>query len=227
MPKLEANDVPHTSQTDHRVIRHRGSSDPGPVLEALTVYQADRLPADLVDRARGLSYIREAEADVDRLLADRAIGLLAPWVGRNPSDAEAISALGTAYTLTRDTRMALTALTRALEIDPASEYTLRQLMYLSHDMGDADSGIQYGRRLIQVNPHHAEYHGRLAHMLGQKRQWSSAIDSALEAVQLRPWDARIHGWLAEAYQAVGQTDLARRHQQLHLDLRPPQNGAER
>jgi predicted CXXCH cytochrome family protein len=227
MPKLDANDVSHTSQTDHRVVRSAGGGGAEISADALLAYQSDRLSADLIRRARGLFYARHAEADADRIVAARAIDLLAPWVQANPSDAEAMSELGSAYSLTNDMRKAMTTLEQALAVDPDSEYTLRQLMYLCHDTGDIESGIRYGRRLIRLNPHHYDYHGRMAHMLGQSNRWAEAVDSALKAVEIRPWDARIHGWLAEAYRVNDRLDLAKQHLDLSEKLRSGEPPAER
>ncbi len=218
MPRLDANDVPHTSQTDHRVVRDRHQQHMSAAPDELTIYESDRLPPELINRATGILFARQAEEGLDRRLPDRAIPLLAAWVTKHQDDPEAMSALGTVYFLAGDKRGALAELQRALARDPDSEFTLRELMYQSHLNGDPENGIRYGRRLIDVNPHHYDYHGRMAHMLGRTSQWDRAIDSALRAVEIQPWNPQIHGWLAEAYQITGQPDLAQRHRELYEKL---------
>jgi hypothetical protein len=218
MPRLAANDVPHTSQTDHRVIR-RPVETAGPQgRDEISVYELDHIPLELVNRSRGVLLVHNSEQD--RLLAADAIPLLEPWVSSHSQDAEALAVLGTAYYFSQDTRNALAMLDLSLAIDPNSEYALRQRMNFSHEIGDLEGGIRYGRRLIAINPHHYDYHGRMAHMLGQAGEWSEAIDSALQAVEIRPWSPQIHGWLAEAYRITGQQDLSLQHAEIYKQLQP-------
>lgn len=217
MPKLAANDVPHTSQTDHRVVRHIAQTPATGGDGDVVVYELDRIALELADRARGMLLVHLAEND--HPLAAQAIPLLAPWTKMHSDDAEALATLGTAYFLIQDTRNALAMLDMSLGIEPDSEYALRQRMYFSHELGDLENGIRYGRRLIAINPHHYDYHGRMAHMLGQQGRWNDAIHSALQAADIRPWSPQIHGWLAEAYRITDQEELAARHAELYERLR--------
>jgi hypothetical protein len=220
MPKLEANNVPHTSQTDHRVIRKTNSeADPGRPPE-IEVYESSRLSPQVVDRAKGIFFARQAEEADDKLLANRSIPFLLSWTQQNPNDWEALSALGTSYALNEDVALAIAASEKALAIEPNDEYALRQLMVLYHDLGDLKTGIRYGRRLIEVNPHPYEYHGRMAHMLGQNNQMDEAIESGQRAAALQPWNSQIQGWLADAYRLTHQPKLAEKHQKLYEKLRP-------
>lgn len=220
MPKLAANDVPHTSQTDHRVIRQAGGETEVSEPLQIDTYESDRIPADIVDRAQGIFLSRQPETISDRLAATRSIDLLTPWVKRHPDDEDALSALGTLHSLVLDTASAIAAFEQALEAHPNSEQALRGLTYLYHDLGDLENGIRYGRRLVAINPNQFEYHGRLAHMLGRNNQMPAAIASALKAADIEPWNPQIHGWLADAYRLTAQPELAEQHQQLYEKLRP-------
>lgn len=93
-------------------------------------------------------------------------------------------------------------------------------MLLCHDNGDLKSGIDYGKRLLEVNPMHSEYHGRLAHMLAQDGRTLEGIPFAIRAAELSPWDFQIHGWLAEAFTLQGDRLKAAHHQELFEKLRP-------
>jgi tetratricopeptide (TPR) repeat protein len=186
----------------------------------------DRIPLDLVNRSRGILLVQQSEELRIRPLAEQAIPLLTPWVSSHSDDTQALAVLGTAYYFTQDTRNALAMLDLSLAIDPNSEYALRQRMNFSHELGDLEGGIRYGRRLIAINPHHYDYHGRMAHMLGQKGQWSEAIDSALKAAEIRPWSSQIHGWLAEAYEITGQHELSLKHAAIYEELQSPGRSEE-
>jgi hypothetical protein len=222
MPRLAANDVPHTSQTDHRVIRRSEEPQPNdskkPPAE-ITIYESSRMPADLIDRAKGIFLTGQAESSGDRQMAGQAVELLMPYVRNVPSDISAMEALGTAHMLAYNTAQASLELRKVLETKPDSEYALRQLMFLSHDNDDLNAGIEYGRRLIAVNPWHFEYHGRLAHMLGRSNRLPEAIEAALVAAELQPWNSQIHGWLAEAYRLNDQPELAKKHESMYAKLR--------
>lgn len=216
MPALAANDIPHTSQTDHRVLRFPGTETDAAGNDEYEVYEADRIPGELADRSRGMLTVFYAE--VHPPLAVEALPLLTPWVVNHPDDADAFAALGTASYFMQDNRRAIESLEKAVQLDPNSEYILRQLMFFNHELGNVEDGIRYGRRLIAINPHHYDYHGRMAHMLGRKGEWVEAIESARKAVEIRPWSPQIHGWLAEAYRITGQEELSEQHAELYEKL---------
>ena len=218
MPGLDANDVPHTSQTDHRVVRRPGVQPAADGKDEIAIYESDRIPPELVARSRAILLVHQSEELRFRLLAEQAIPLLTPWTTSHPDDVEALAALGTAYFFTQDAQTASVVLDQALAIDPDSEYALRQRMFLSHEIDDLEGGVRYGRRLIDLNPHHYDYHGRMAHMLGRAGRWDEAIESARKAVEIRPWSPQIHGWLAEAYRIAGQEELSEQHAELFEKL---------
>jgi len=223
MPRLPANDVPHTSQTDHRVVRHADDQTQNAVTNPepqITIYEADAVEATVLDRAKGIFLTGRAEASGDRASAAQAIELLYPVVRSQPHDLQALQSLGVAQIIMGNSKAASEILRHVVEENPDSEYALMNLMVLSHDHGDLDAGIKYGRKLVALNPWHFEYHGRLAHMLGQKNDLYSGIDSALKAVEIQPWNAQIHGWLAEAYRATNQISLAEKHRQLYESQQP-------
>ena len=221
MPSLPTVDVPHTSQTDHRVLRHAGERPPRQAsLENLNVYEADRLGQSVIDRAHGIFLVQKTEDTGNKSLAYQAIDLLQTVVNKDPTDVQAMEALGRAYEATYNLGDAELILKKVLDIQPESEDALRTLMLLNHDNGSLDAGIEYGRRLVELNPAHNEYHGRLAHMLAQKGLFKEALESGLAAVELQPWSYQMHGWIAEVAAHVGREDLVGKHRQLFEQLKP-------
>src|SRR5690606_6135800 len=101
----------------------------------VAVYESSRISAEVIERAKGHFFAQQAEAAVDGVLANRAIPLLSSWVRNHPKDSEALSLLGTSYSLSQNVPFAIESLEKSLAIDPESEYALRQLMILSHDNG--------------------------------------------------------------------------------------------
>lgn len=224
MPALRATDVPHTSLTDHRVLRrpadaaHSGGRN-RPVLE---VYGADdgRLPEAEIERATGIQMVLTAESSSRAVLAVEAIPLLQRWLRNAPDDLPALEALGTACFLTDDFRLAEETLLQGLAIAPRDERFLRRLFVLFHESGQMERAIEFGKQVIEVNPWDFEYHGRLAHVLGQTGRFEEGIQAAENALRISPSAFRIHGWLSEVYQARGNAGKAEHHRQQYESLRP-------
>lgn len=225
MPDLSANDVPHTSQTDHRIPRLLSTGDQtsgGNTPSPWVVFGNDdsRIPQEEVDRGLGILMARNSMGAGDRFLASRAIPLLQAWLSTHPDDLEVADTLGSAYSVIKDTVSARTVWEAALKHHPDSENLLLHLMVVCHDSEDYESGIRYGERLIAINPWHSQHFSRLTHMLGQSGRIQDGIQTALQAVALKPWDWQIHGWLADSYDLIGNREASDRHFDLYNKLKP-------
>jgi hypothetical protein len=215
MPRVAANDVPHTSQTDHRVLRTydekshlHANRSPG-----LRIFGDERLPAADRDRAVGIMLAIRAEDVMElQVFADEAIRKLEPWVASVPDDYEAAEKLGAAYVLVDDIDTAYTLWTRVLESAHNHEPILRRMMVTCQEHERPDEALEYARRLVELNPWDHMYQGRLAHMLGQRGEYAEAILSGERAREVRPSDFWIRGWLAEVYRLTGQPERALEHE---------------
>lgn len=223
MPSIDANNVPHTSQTDHRVLRSYAPSDGVKRLGigGLSAFRAEtgEVPHAELERARGLLIAEQAEkAKKPGPLPSIAIEKLKPWLESVPDDAAAAVGLGAAHVLNNDIDAAVRSFEHALTIEPNNEEALRRLVVTCHDHGKIEQGVDYARRLVQLNPWHADDFGRLAHMLGQLGEFDEGIKVAQRALELDPGDALVHGWLAEVYGLNGNDERRRHHQQLFEKL---------
>ena len=92
MPRLNASDVPHTSQTDHRISRSPQAvspgNNPGDEIPELFDGAEQRLPRGVVDRALGFWLAEQAESRADPKLAARAFRQLTMVSRQMPQDAE-------------------------------------------------------------------------------------------------------------------------------------------
>ncbi|MBD3674809.1 MAG: hypothetical protein HUJ26_14925 [Planctomycetaceae bacterium] len=221
MPKLEANDVPHTAQTDHRILRQPSQTSQSDVDSEISVYQESRLAPEVIDRDSAVFMVRQAEAINDKVLANLTIPKLVSWVDEHPQDAETLSILGTAYAITGvNNTEAIIALEKALKFNSQSEYTLRQLTYLFHDLGDLETAAAYGEKLLGLNDSEYQYLGRMAHILGRLKRMDEAIKYGAKAAELQPWNFQIQGWLTEAYRLTNQPEKAEYHRILYEATRP-------
>lgn len=223
MPRIAANDIPHTSQTDHRVLQtYEGESDDiGNRRPPLKIFDDEALPPAERDRAVGMMMVVQAERNGKlRILATDAIRKLEAWVAAVPDDQDAAEMLGAAYLLTRDVDAACNVWKQVLEQNPDNESVLRRLVVTCHENDRPDEGVGYARRLIALNPWNDMYHGRLAHMLAQRGEFDEAIREGERAAELMPSDYWVQGWLAEAYRLAGQPERAAAHE-LARDLLAP------
>jgi hypothetical protein len=214
MPKLAANDVPHTSQTDHRVLRRPETGARARKKHAELMIFEDGAP--LVsqsenERAQAIAMVRIADGSGIRVAVADAIPQLERWLTVVPNDIEAIESLGLAYFLLQDYSKAVSFWERGLKLAPKHENLLRRMFLLCHETQQIEAGIQYGRRLVAVNPWDFEYLGRLAHLLAQANQLEEASEFGERAVEMNPSAYQIHDWLAKLYAIRGDDARSRKH----------------
>jgi hypothetical protein len=216
MPKVAANDVPHTSQTDHRVLRRPNAAVPLPLKKKrpeLVVFKdgASNLPQSEIERAQAIAIVKNADGSGNRVAAADAIPPLERWLKVVPNDIAAIESLGQAYYLLQDYVNAANHWERGLELAPKHEHLLWRMFLLCHETQQIEPGIQYGRRLVSVNPWDYEYLGRFAHMLGQSNRLDEASEFGERALQINPSAYHIHDWLARLYSIQGEEGRSQQH----------------
>lgn len=223
MPAVAANDVPHTSQTDHRILKEYAatvaSTNEPPGLHIFGATGGIISDAEL-DRAQALYLVRMSEDSGSSVFAAEAIPFLEPWVKVVPDDVDAQEALGMAYWLVRETRKASDVWEQALERHPRHEHLLRRMMVLCQETEQPELGVRYGQRLVEVNAWDFEYFGRLAHMLGQLGRFDEAIAAGERALELNPAERRIHAWLAEIYALRGDVERSHEHRRKYAAQAP-------
>jgi len=219
MPRLAARDIPHTSQTDHRVVRSPKVDSPkipNPAVNfdlELFDHAEERLPRWEVDRVRGINLVQRAQRESLKatLYLREAELLLRSSLRAAPDDVRALAALGQALTGQERTGQARECFERLLEIEPRNEKALEALAEFCHGAGDFKKGIQYGQRLLTVNPWIVRNHARQADMLRGVGRLDEALDIAEQALGLDPWHTQIRSWLVEAYRIAGDGAASRRH----------------
>lgn len=225
MPKLGTSDVPHTAQTDHRVLRKRKTnssvhSQHSGSNELVFLDDADqRIPEWEKHRARGLMLAGRAEKSRERRLAIEAEKLLEVTHRLAPDDVEVTEYLGVAKLLLGNLSEAQSLWVSGLTVAPRHESLLVRLAFFSHDMKDLNSAAAYFDRLFEVNTSHAAFHGRQAHILGQLGDFDRAIEEANRAIELDPTLSQAHEWLAQVHKIRRQDDLSKHHQEISRKLR--------
>lgn len=223
MPHLNAIDVPHTSQTDHRILRVPGtiaeageSADESP---ELFDGAEQRLPPSVVDRARGIWLAEQAETKSSPQLAAKAIRILLLVSRQFPKDAEVLNALGMASAIEGQAEDALTYWKQALAVEPNRELTLRAVAIQLQKLGRHAASRPFFEKYLHVQPWNALMWSRYSHLLGQLGETDRAIETAKKAIELDPSHARTYEWLAEIYDRLGDEKQRRQYHDLFQRLR--------
>ncbi|MCO6456908.1 MAG: tetratricopeptide repeat protein [Pirellulaceae bacterium] len=224
MPSKQSSDVPHTAQTDHRILRRPDLAEAPedelrvPIQEAVVFDGAEqRLPRREVERARALAMDDKLTSDdadtareIERLLLGG--GMLSDDVGAGlqllGNDPPALNALGTACRMQKRYQEAEICWQEALRYNPKDEQALLLMLLHHHSLQDTRSALEYVERLLELLPDAPTLHGRRAHMLGQLGQTDQAIKAAERALELDPTLIQIHIWLIEVYTGRGELDRA-------------------
>lgn len=219
MPRLQANDVPHTAQTDHRIVRQPNKL---PTKQAEAPYRPFAVPegqisSDALQRAEGILMSRIAEQLSDLWLAEQATQQLLR-LNLAEDDVPAWQALATAHNLQNQAAAAVAIWERLLARNPDDAQSLRQLAFLAHDAGNLGQAEPLLARLVALQPQDRLAAGRYIHVLGQRGQWNTAIPLAEHVLQRHPWDSRVRGWIVDAYKLSGDHAAARQHQQIYESL---------
>lgn len=219
MPRLSAHDVPHATQTDHRILRH---ADPEPMpfdgaetASESVLFDEDHTPMPdwEIERVAAFGKLREYEQqnygperellEIEQTL--RAVVELAP------DDIVSWFALGTSAVLRHDLGSARQAWERVLELKPKHEPTLNALVNVCQNSGDTAAALAYLDRLIALNPWRARDQARRATLLAELGDWQQAADAGEAALRLDPTDNEARRWLIAEYQKRGDLLHAQRH----------------
>jgi hypothetical protein len=239
MPSALADNVPHTAQSDHRILRVSGDSGPAASPSAGEMAQVfdgadQRLPKREVDRAKGLAIMQNPNIYSDPQLLATAQQLIAPLTMEAAAasnvafldvvgdDVDALNSLGLGFQIQRDYDRANACWQQILKIAPNDETALWWLLVNSHERGSLDQAVPYLDRLLALNPLDPNLYGRKAHMLGQAGDLLRAIQSAEVALRLDPTLLQVREWLVEAYDVTEQPQKRREQMDLIRRIREVQ-----
>jgi predicted CXXCH cytochrome family protein len=229
MPRSLADDVPHTSQTDHRVLARPapivapGSATNSPRV-VLAESAAERMPEWERRRAEGIMLARRAANNKDPVLADHAVSVLRPLAADLSEDLPLQAAFASALKLTGDLPAATDIWRAILEADPRHEQALEQLAISHHESGEYEAALGYLDRLLTINDFLSDYHGRRSHILGHMGRYDEALEAAERAASLNPSNPQLHEWMAEVYRRRDEPELSREQAKLAerlRELQPP------
>jgi tetratricopeptide (TPR) repeat protein len=226
MPPLNAEDVPHTTQTDHRLLRsrqpHPGGPHSAPRLSALEVIDQAECAVKPSETARADALMRAEQAWLteNEVVAQRAKTSLEAVVRVSPSDSLSHARLGQLCLMLGDSDAAADHWKRSLELNPTSADATEVLQNLSRwhwsrgDMPNARNGYQ---KLADQRPWDPQILLSLSRLLGESGETQQALVVAQQAVSVDPHSVETYLWLAElSRRTENQTEQSRYQQRARL-----------
>lgn len=219
MPKRDAADIAHTTQTDHRIVRTPSPAGPAgarrrPRPPVFFDGSDERMPVWEARRALGLGLFNVAYRQHDPTLLAEAQGVLVEADGLHPNDPDVLYSLATIAYTTGDYRTARPYLEQAIRIDPRNENSLKLMGLVCFRTGDYDSSAKYFRRLLALNPWNAEAEANCTKIQAAFSDLPGAIRSAERALELAPAMTRLRSDLVKLCAAAGDTQRSRAHHEL-------------
>ncbi len=223
MAPLGASDIPHTSQTDHRVLRIASALPPHSAEKSLPEMfdNADqRLPELAVIRARGLWLAESSELKTDSKMAELALSLLSVAAEQLPDDVLVQDALGTASAVAGKPDDAIKFWKRTLEIEPHRALTLQTIALTLHSRQRTAEALPYIERCLKVQPWNSSLWRRYSHLLGLAGKWPEALAAVQKSEAIDPSAPRLYQWSAEIHKRLGNEQQSRHYQDLFERIKP-------
>ena len=225
MPAYDTSDIPHTAQTDHRILRKplldrpdsKGGQESTPrqstvmSLADLQIFDLSAHPiseSDL-DRARGIMLARIAERNGSIKSAQIAETMLRQARRSSPEDIDVLEELAAVCVLQNRTGEAVEYWEQVLQIDPRHEAGLYNVSVFLAGRREFPTALEMFSRLIEVNPWSAEIHFLRAQVLANLGQTKEAIRAVKRALVLDPSLDKLYDLLNELYRRNGENDKAR------------------
>lgn len=223
MPRLQAEDVAHTAQTNHRV--HIPGKPFQPPADATTdgfrVWNDQQVPPSAIERARTIALGERAWLQDDPALADLALQGLPSFHPPADDDLELRETMAQLFFIKQDRNEAFRIWNDLLKRFPRDESLLVQVSLVLHQAGELEKAYPLYQQLEKVNnsnPHLLQRHLDVCAQLGKSAE---ATRIAKRIIELNPGSRFAHQWLARYYRQRGDTAQADYHDDVLKRLPSP------
>ncbi len=216
MPRFKVSDIPHTAQTDHRILRdpqsaQSGRSDPGKNSLSIFDEETTRVPEIERLRAKALLQLPDAQrgrhADIAQQCRQKFLQVLATF----PDDPEVLAGLGAVSVILEEPQAAEKYWLRALAAHPDDEKVIQQLALFYQWNKNRTQANVFLKKALAQNSWNVELWGRYAQVLADAGDWPSALEAAEKGLEIDPSFVPLHSWLAGAYRLRGDNAKAEQH----------------
>jgi Tfp pilus assembly protein PilF len=228
MPKVEAEDAPHSSFTDHyiRVVRAEDRLT-GPVTEVgreadLQHYFPQDAEGPESAVYEGMAYVIYGRQQQDLEATAKGVAILERALPDAPHLSEGHYLLGFARVQLGDVRAALPALEEAVRLKPGTPERLNTLAQAYEAVGRAPADIEpLYREALRVQPELADVRVNYGRFLESQGRIGVAQREYRTAVEHDPWLATAHYNLGTALlRSGGAADEAVQHLETAIELNP-------
>ncbi len=219
MPTAGSSDIPHASQSDHRVLRDPLNApdvvDPPNRGEVWSIFDdsEQRLPEWEVRRARALALCEQAVDDLDQRLMGEAIVALEAVLAHDAKDAVVSRQLGFLYGYTHEYGKAMRSFEAALQADPHDEVSLKNLGLMASRTGALRKGIHSYEAYLELNEWDATMFAPYVVMLAGSGDLPAAVEAAERGLQLDPTQRELRRIATQLYARMGNQKKSRQHHQ--------------
>ncbi len=240
MPASATLDVPHTSLTDHRILR-----DPAePQSDGERLSHADneltvvgnsngKLPRAEIERALGIALMTTAWNNHDEYLAAKALANLSESVDgqvneylRTSDDISLLDEFAAGYLMLRNIDMAELCWKRMLELNPRSETALMGMAKVLQERQDVPGLGRYLERVLELNPTSEDALNLLANQRHYAKDTAGAIEAAERGLAINPNLVQLRTWLINTYRRLGRDDEVAQHETFLAKLKAVTADAE-
>jgi tetratricopeptide (TPR) repeat protein len=226
MPKVQAEDAPHASFTDHniRVVEEQAETKPlsqRTADELKAYFERDRSGPD-ARRYRGMAYVKYARRKGDdRGAFRRGVKLLQQGLSADSSHADAQFLLGYGYRQLGQIGQAIPPLEEAVRLKPDSPDYLNALAQ-SYEAGgrSAQKTERLYQHALQIQPAAADVRVNYGRFLQAEGRVKEAARQYRKAAKEQPWLATTHYNLGTAYLQQGSVRKGVDALKRAVELRP-------
>ncbi|QDT47898.1 Tetratricopeptide repeat protein [Symmachiella dynata] len=220
LPSSGSSDIPHTSASDHRILRNPPTkndvaqdSNRG-VAWSIFDNSDQRMPQWEVQRAKALALAEQAMQESDQRLTLQAIAALEEALRHDPYDVEVSSSLGVFYCVTRNDAKAMRWLEAALQVDPHHELSLKNHGMMALQTGMLDKGRRSFESYLEVNQWDGTIFGPYAAILANTGHLQDAVKVAERGLRLDPTQLKLRGFAAQLYARLGDQEKSLQHREI-------------
>lgn len=221
MPSLDAGDVAHTAQTDHRVhVPGDGYEFKSESKDGFRVWNDKQVPVFEVERAKTIALSYQAVHTGSSAVAEKALSGLNFFHPVAADDLELNEALAKLYRTIGDSEQASSIWYKLLEDYPQDEELLVSVAQALHKANRFQEAYTYYKRLWEISDRRPQVLLNYLDACTKLNRINEGMKIALRVIELKPGSQLAHQWLAKAYEANGEADKAAYHQKLADQLQP-------
>lgn len=213
MPQTAASDVPHTAQTDHRVLKtYSANTSAFRGNGRLQLFQSEAfpMPRTALQRAMGLHLEKTVSS---KSTANEILQLLSNSI-QDDMDIPALNAAGWTRFKLGDRQGAQGLAARVLERDPENESALELMALLLQQLGNVSESLGYLNKLLKKNSWSATLHTQKARLLQKLNQPDKAIQAMQRSLAIDPQQNQLRSEFIDQLKSVGRTAEATAQEQL-------------